>query len=147
MTDKTVQDPKLTTVQPSGNAFKRKDWETITVTIVFGLSLVATIWMVIVSAQEAVFRIIPAAGLLVLVELWLIFTIPVYGKLAFWGALIFIATFLFFAVPFAALGILPPEFNLLTIAFIVVSLVCVLLLFRQRDLFLNKPEKKKAAKP
>jgi hypothetical protein len=138
MTEKAVKEPKMTST-PTGNAFKRKDWETLTVTFVLAVSFLATLWMMLISLQGEAYRIIPAAFLLALVQIWLIVYIPVYGKLAFWGAIIFVATYLFFAVPFVVLGILPPEFNFYALVFIVVSLICLLLLFRRRALFLNKP--------
>lgn len=142
MAENVVQTPNK---MQSTNAFKRRDWETLAVTGLFIISLLATIWMVIISILGDAFRIVPAAGLLALVEVWLIFYVPVYSKLSFWGAFIFIATYLFFAVPFAGMGILPPEFNLINIVFIVLSLMACLLLFRQRDLFLKKPTKKTAS--
>lgn len=118
------------------NAFRRRDWETLTVAAVFLLSLLATIWMVLVSVQGETYRIIPAASLLALVELWLIVYLPFYGKLAFWGALIFIGTYLFFAVPAVTFNILTTEVAIIVGGFIVVSLLCLVLLFRQRALFL-----------
>jgi hypothetical protein len=71
----------------------------------------------------------------VIVEVWVFITLPLYSKLAFWGAVLSLATYLFFAVPFVFLGLLPDAVSLGAAIFIIISLVCGLLLFRQRDRF------------
>lgn len=129
------------------NAFKDRNWEVLLVSFVFLISLLGTLSMVLVSVfdpqnTDNQFRILPAASIMVMVELWLIIYLPFYGKLAFWGAYIFLATYLFFAAPFAFLQLLPGTLGLAADFFIVVSLVCGLLLFRQRAIFLQAPSKR-----
>lgn len=106
---------------------------------VLGLILAGTLWMVLISITDSdpdnKLRIIPAASVMVMVELWLIFYLPRYDKLAFWGAVIALATYLFFAVPFLFLGLLPPLLALVGSALVLISLLCGLLLFRQRARF------------
>ena len=123
----------------SRNVWQQRDWETLFVTGVVVVSLLLTLWMVYVSVTDPVpdnrYRIVPAASIMVMVEIWLILTLPVYGRLAYWGMVISIATYLFFAVPFTILNILPAGFAVGTTSGIVASAVCGLLLFRQRDRF------------
>jgi hypothetical protein len=121
------------------SAFKDRNWEVLFVTLVFFLSLVFTVIMVLVSVSEDVFRIIPAAALLAMVELWLLLSVPFYSKISFWGGIIFIATFLFFAVPAVVLNFLPTSWTLVMWAFIVVSVICFVIMFRQRAHFLPPP--------
>ena len=128
----------------STNAWQRRDWETLAVVGVFVIALLATVWMILVSVGDAEsdasnrFRIVPAASLMLMVEIWLMLTLPFYGKLAFWGAIITIATYLFFAIPFVGMGLLSGPFSIGISGGIGLSLVCLLLLFRQRDRFLHK---------
>lgn len=121
------------------NAWRAKDWETLFVAFIFLVALVATLWMIFVSITgndpDNRFRIVPAASLMLIVEIWLFITLPLYSKLAFWGAVLSLATYLFFAVPFVFLGLLPDAVSLGAAIFIVISLVCGLLLYRQRDRF------------
>ncbi len=123
------------------NAFHDRNWEVLFVCFVFLVSLIATVGMVLISAfdplNDSPYRILPAAALMIMVEIWLVFSLPFYNKLAFWGAIIFLGTYLFFAVPFAFLGLLPTAINIGVIAFIVISLICGLLLYRQKNLFLH----------
>jgi peptidoglycan/LPS O-acetylase OafA/YrhL len=130
----------------SRNALRERNWEILFVALVMLVSLLATVGMVLVSVfdpknADNQFRILPAACLMMLVELWLIFSLPFYSKMAFWGGVIFLATYLFFAVPFVFLGLLPGNFMIAAVLFIVISLVCLLLLFRQRELFLRPARK------
>ncbi len=121
------------------NAFARRDWETLFVVATFVVSLLATLAMVLVSVTDKEpdnrFRIVPAASIMVMVELWLLVYLPFYGKLAFWGAVISLATFLFFAVPFIFLGLLPTSYTVGGIISIVMSLLAGLFLFRRRERF------------
>lgn len=123
------------------NAWQSRDWETLFVTFIVFISLLATLWMVLISITDPEpnnrFRIVPAAAIMVMVELWLMVYLPVYGKLAFWGAFISLATYLFFAVPFIALGLLPTALATGGTIATALALICCLLLFRQRDHFLS----------
>jgi hypothetical protein len=126
------------------NAFKERDWKTLFVTGVFGLSFLATVAMCYISVTSGAdndnrFNIIPAAAVMFMVEIWLVLTLPVYGKLAFWGALITLATFLFFAVPFAYLGLLPTEWAIAAYVFSVISVVCGIFLYLERNRFIPPP--------
>ena len=135
---------------PKKSAWRNGDWETLFVVGVLGLILLATLWMVLISVTDSDpdnnLRIIPAAAVMVMVELWLIYYLPRYDKLAFWGAVIALATYLFFAVPFLFLGLLPTSLTIAGAALVVISLVCGLLLFRQRDRFFPAPPPKTPAK-
>ncbi len=123
------------------NAWQVRDWETLFVTLVFLIALLATIWMIFISVTdkepENRFRIVPAGSLMIIVELWVMLTLPFYSKLAFWGSIISLATYLFFAVPFVFLGLLPTELSIGAGIFIIISLVCCIMLIRQRDRFLR----------
>jgi hypothetical protein len=125
---------------PARNAFKERNWGILFVTFIFFLSSVATLAMVLVSVTEDVFRIVPAAALLGMVEVWLMFTLPFYWKLSFWGSLIFLATYLFFAVPVVALNLVPGVWLAIIIALIVASVACFIILFVQRYLFIPRPK-------
>lgn len=131
-------------------AWRNGDWETLFVVGVLGLILLATLWMVLISVTDSDpdnnLRIIPAAAVMVMVELWLIIYLPRYDKLAFWGAVIALATYLFFAIPFLFLGLLPTGLAVAGSAMVVISLVCGLLLFRQRERFFPVPPPKTPAK-
>ena len=120
------------------NALRDRNWGVLFLALVFLLSLVATIAVMLLTIGTRL-DVIPAALLMVAVELWLIVYLPFYSRLAFWGGVIFIISFLFFALPFVALNLFPP-YNAYAIAFIVISLVCFLIMFRERRLFLDKPE-------
>jgi hypothetical protein len=137
MANQTVA--KQAAKKPQRNAFSDRNWEVLFIIFVLLISVVATGVMVLVSVQQEVFRIIPAAALLAMVELWLLFTVPLYSRLSFWGSLIFIATFLFFAVPAAVLNLLPDIWIVITWLFVVVSGMCFVLMFRQKALFLPLP--------
>ncbi|HEX2916730.1 MAG TPA: hypothetical protein VH186_38570 [Chloroflexia bacterium] len=147
MASKSTQLPETSerpqTAAKRRNAWQARDYETMFVTLVFLLSLLATLWMVLVSVTgpdpDTRLRIVPASAVMVMVEAWLIFSLPVYSKLAFWGSLISLATFLFFAVPFIFLGLLPDSLDFAAIFFSLIALVCGLLLFRQRERFLPPP--------
>ncbi len=124
------------------NAFRDRNWEILFVTFVFLVSLLATIGMILISVfdprnSDNQFRIIPAASVMLLVEFWLVFSLPFYSKISFWGGVIFLATYLFFAIPFLYYQLLPGLVNLGAGAFVVISLLCGFLLFRQRELFLR----------
>jgi peptidoglycan/LPS O-acetylase OafA/YrhL len=120
-------------------AWRNRDWETLFVVGVIGLILLATLWMVLISMTDSdpdnKFRILPAAAVMVMVEVWLIFYLPRYDKLAFWGTVISLATYLFFAVPFLFLGLLPTALAVAGSVLAVICLVCGILLYRQRDKF------------
>jgi hypothetical protein len=120
-------------------AWRNRDWETLFVVGVIGLILLGTLWMVVISVTDSdpdnKFRILPAAAVMVMVELWLIFYLPRYDKLAFWGTVISLATYLFFAVPFLFLGLLPTSLAVVGSVLAVICLVCGILLFRQRNKF------------
>src|SRR5689334_9182525 len=113
---------------PRPNAWQGRDWETLFVALVFLIALGVTAWMIFISVTgtdpDNRFRIIPAAGLMLLVELWVFVSLPLYNKLAFWGAVLSLATYLFFAVPFVFLGLLPDGVMIGAGIFIVISLVC-----------------------
>jgi len=134
---------KVKVARPAAsNAFKERNWEVLGVSFVFLISLLATVGMVLISIFDPQnegnqFRIVPAAGLMVLVELWLVFSLPFYSKISFWGGIIFLATYLFFAVPFLFLQLLPGLIGVGTGIFSVIALICALLLFRQRERFLR----------
>lgn len=121
------------------SAWRNRDWETLFVVGVVGLILIGTLWMVVVSVADSdpdnKLRIVPAAAVMVMVEAWLIFYLPRYDKLAFWGTVIALATYLFFAVPFLFLGLLPTTLAVAGSVLVTVSLVCGVLLFRQRERF------------
>jgi hypothetical protein len=145
MATKSVSGGPQPTNQPKiRSAWRRRDWETLTVVGLFVLALLATVWMILISVTDNrsdpgnQFRIVPAASLMLMVEIWLILTLPFYGKLAFWGAIITIATYLFFAVPFVGMGLLSGPFAVGISIGIFASLIGLLLLFRQRDRFLHK---------
>lgn len=131
-------------------AWRNGDWETLFVVGVLGLILVATLWMVLISVTDSDpdnnLRIIPAAAVMVMVELWLIIYLPRYDKLAFWGAVIALATYLFFAVPFLFLGLLPTTLAIVGTALVIISLLCGLLLYRQRERFFPLPPPKSTSK-
>ncbi|MBN9390442.1 MAG: hypothetical protein J0I20_20605 [Chloroflexi bacterium] len=120
-------------------AWRNHDWETLFVVGVIGLILLATLWMVLISVTDSdpdnKFRILPAAAVMVMVEVWLIFYLPRYDKLAFWGTVISLATYLFFAVPFLFLGLLPTTLAVAGSILCVICLICGILLFRQRNKF------------
>lgn len=118
------------------NAFRDRNWGVLFICFVFVLSLVATLAVMFLTVSSRL-DVVPAALLMVMVEGWLIFSIPFYSKLAFWGGAIFILSFLFFALPFLVLNLFPP-YNAYTISFIIISLLCFVIMFRERDLFLNK---------
>ncbi len=138
MTSKPL-DPTTKASKAGKTAWRERDWETLFVVAVFVIALLATVWMILISISDSdpdnKFRIVPAASLMLMIEAWLIFTLPFYGKLAFWGAVISIATYLFFAVPFVGMGLLSGGFAIGIGLFIVVSMLCLLLLFRQRERF------------
>jgi peptidoglycan/LPS O-acetylase OafA/YrhL len=133
-------------IQPALPAWRTGDWETLFVVGVLGLILLGTLWMVLISVTDSdpdnKFRIVPAAAVMVMVELWLIIYLPRYDKLAFWGAAIALATYLFFAVPFLFLGLLPLALTVVGTALVGISLVCCLLLYRQRARFFPPPPPK-----
>jgi hypothetical protein len=139
-----TEKPATSTRPVARNAFRDRNWEVLFVAFVFLVSLIATVGMVLIAVLDPQndnrFSIIPAGALMLLVEVWLVFTLPFYGRLAFWGAIIFLATYLFFAVPFAYLGLLPGAVNAGAIIFSIISVVCGVLLFRQRELFLKPPK-------
>lgn len=125
------------------NAFRDRNWEVLFVSFIFLVSLLATIGMVLISVfdpknTDNQFRIVPAASIMVMVELWLVFSLPFYSKISFWGGIIFLATYLFFAVPFVYLGLLPGVLGVGIGVFSVVALLCGLVLFRQRERFLRR---------
>lgn len=127
------------------NAFRDRNWEVLFVCFIFLVFLLATIGMILISVfdpknTDNQFRILPAASLVILVDLWVMLSLPFYSKLSFWGGIIFLATYLFFAVPFVFLGLLPDTLWLGIAVFIVISLVCMLVLFRQRERFLRPPK-------
>ena len=130
-------------------AWRNRDWETLFVVGVVGLILLGTLWMVLISVADSdpdnKFRILPAAAVMVMVEVWLIFYLPRYDKLAFWGTVIALATYLFFAVPFLFLGLLPTTLAVVGSVLVIVSLLCGVLLYRQRDRFFPLPAKTKAS--
>jgi len=138
----TVPKP-ATTVRSPSNAFRDRNWGVLFIGLVFVLSLIATLAVMLLTISTRL-DVIPAALLMVMVEVWLIFSIPLYSKLAFWGGVIFILSFLFFALPFLALNLFPP-YNAYTISFISVSLLCFVIMFRERRLFLNKSARSKPA--
>lgn len=128
---------------PRPTAWRNRDWETLFVVGVIGLIMAGTLWMVVISVTDSdpdnKLRILPAAAVMVMVELWLIFYLPRYDKLAFWGTVIALATYLFFAVPFLFLGLLPVALAVAGSILGVICLVCGLLLFRQRAKFFPAP--------
>ncbi len=141
-----------TAKKPKGkNAWQLRDWETLFVAGIFLIALLATAWMIVVSITDPVpdnrYRILPAASLMIMVELWVMLTLPFYSKLGFWGAVLSLATYLFFAVPFVFLGLLPDAFSFVGAVFIVISLIAALLLFRQRDRFFPPPPVRPRSKP
>ncbi len=117
---------------------------------VLGLILAGTLWMVFISVTDSDpdnnLRIIPAASVMVMVEVWLLVYLPRYDKLAFWGAVIALATYLFFALPFLFLGLLPTTLAIVGTGLVVISLLCGLLLYRQRGRFFPLPSTKIASK-
>ena len=135
---------------PKKSAWRNGDLETLFVVGVLGLILLGTLWMVLISVTDSdpdnKLRIVPAAAVMVMVELWLIIYLPRYDKLAFWGAVIALATYLFFAVPFLFLGLLPTALAVAGVALVIISLVCGLLLFRQRHRFFPLPTTKPSPK-
>lgn len=130
-------------------AWRNHDWETLFVVGVIGLILLGTLWMVVISVADSdpdnKFRILPAAAVMVMVEVWLIFYLPRYDRLAFWGTVIALATYLFFAVPFLFLGLLPATLAVTGSVLVVVSLLCGVLLFRQRERFFPLPPSTKTS--
>ena len=120
-------------------AWHNRDWETLFVVGIIGLLLAGTLWMVVIAVTDSdpdnKLRILPAAAVMVMVELWLIFYLPRYDKLAFWGTVISLATYLFFAVPFLFMGLLPAALAVAGSVLGVICLACGILLFRQRDKF------------
>ncbi|MDB5078467.1 MAG: hypothetical protein JWP00_391 [Chloroflexi bacterium] len=138
------------TGQPAKTAWRKGDWETLFVVGVLGLTLLATLWMVLISITDSdpdnKFRILPAASVMMMVEIWLIWYLPRYDKLAFWGAVIALATYLFFAVPFLFLGLLPPTLTIAGTSLVIISLLCGLLLYRQRERFFPLPPPKPSRK-
>lgn len=131
-------------------AWRNGDWETLFVVGVLGLILAGTLWMVFISVTDSDpdnnLRIIPAASVMVMVEVWLLVYLPRYDKLAFWGAVIALATYLFFALPFLFLGLLPTTLAIVGTGLVVISLLCGLLLYRQRGRFFPLPSTKIASK-
>jgi hypothetical protein len=119
------------------NAVRDRNWGVLFVSFVFVLALIATLAIMVITIGTRL-DVIPAALLMVLVELWLIIELPMYSKLTFWGSVIFILSFLFFALPFVALNLFPP-YNAYGIGFIIISLVCFGVLFRERRWFLERP--------
>ena len=124
------------------NAVRDRNWGVLFVSFIFVLALIATLAIMVITIGTRL-DVIPAALLMVLVELWLIIELPMYSKLTFWGSVIFILSFLFFALPFVALNLFPP-YNAYGIGFIVVSLGCFVVLFRERHWFLERPTPAKA---
>ncbi len=130
-------------------AWHSRDWETLFVVGVVGLILLGTLWMVLISVTDSdpdnKFRIVPAAAVMVMVEVWLIFYLPRYDKLAFWGTVIALATYLFFAVPFLFLGLLPVTIAVVGSVLVAVSLLCGYLLYRRRARFFPLASSAKAS--
>lgn len=125
------------------NAFRDRNWGVLFVSFMFLLSLIATLAVMFFTIGTRL-DVIPAAMLMVVVELWLMASLPLYQKLTFWASVIFILSFLFFAVPFVALNILPPAFNAYAIVFMIISVACFIILFRERNLFLEQAKPPKA---
>lgn len=134
-------------------AFAQKDWETLFVTGFFVVCLLATFWMCFVYITDSTdpnrdrFQILPAAIVMVMVEVWLIWGLPIYDKLVFWGAFIGLGTYLFFAVPFIFLGLLPTTWSVVGIVLSLLSLVSGFFLFRQRTRFLPPAPPRRPANP
>jgi|GEM_PF-2438604 len=139
--EKNIEKTSPPTVKKSRRtAFSDRNWEVVLViAFVFLISIGLTGAMVLISVGENVYRILPAAGLLVMVGLWLTLTLPFYSKLSFWGTIIFIATYLMFGIPFVFLGLLPLAWAIAAIIFIIFGTASFLIMFRQRRLFLPPP--------
>ncbi len=138
----TLPTQQVATSKLPPNAFRDRNWGVLFISFVFVLSLVATLAVMFLTISTRL-DVVPAALLMVMVEAWLVFSIPLYSKLAFWGGVIFILSFLFFAMPFLVLNLFPP-YNAYTISFISISLLCFVIMFRERRLFLDKPARSKS---
>ncbi len=146
--NKNIEENKPATKKPRHTALSDRNWEVVLVIVyVFLVSIGLTGGMVLISVGENVYRILPAASLLVMVGVWLTLTLPFYSKLSFWGTIIFIATYLMFGVPFVFLGLLPMVWAIVAVLFIIFGVACFVIMFRQRNLFLPPPPpvKRKAA--
>ena len=120
------------------NAVAGRNWGVLFIVLMLVLSLIGDGAMVLIATGDDVFRIIPAASLLALTQVWLILSLLFYSKLAFWGTAIFLMTFLTVAAPMAWSGYLPNDWLAVVVPAIALSVVCGVILFRERALFLTE---------